>query len=235
MNLDEQEMEQLARFIGHDIRVHCDYYRKTDKTFQVAKISKLLLAMEQGTGALMGNNLDTLDSLMNNSPVSTSSTKRNNSSPIINLNSQEDHAVPEDNAPKRPKKNNKSKHDSLDHADHSSSSSSNGITEEAAADGPKKKMCKTSNEDNTATLSSDLKADVTPQKPRRLWSTEEKAAVTKHLAKFLALRRVPGKGPCILCIENEEVLKNRSWKDIKFFMHNSIISLNKKMTQCPKK
>lgn len=60
LDLSEQELEQVARFMGHDIRVHRDYYRQTDKTFQIAKISKLLFAMEQGTGTLAGKNLNTL-------------------------------------------------------------------------------------------------------------------------------------------------------------------------------
>ncbi|MEQ2233169.1 hypothetical protein ILYODFUR_019194, partial [Ilyodon furcidens] len=61
LDLGEQELEQVARFMGHDIRVHHDFYRQTDKTFQITKISKLLFAMEQGTGSLRGKNLSTLD------------------------------------------------------------------------------------------------------------------------------------------------------------------------------
>ncbi|KAL1272198.1 hypothetical protein QQF64_028060 [Cirrhinus molitorella] len=60
LDLNEQELEQVARFMGHDIRVHHDFYRQTDKTFQIAKISKLLFAMEQGTDSIRGKNLSTL-------------------------------------------------------------------------------------------------------------------------------------------------------------------------------
>lgn len=61
LDLNDQELEQVARFMGHDIRVHQDFYRQTDKTFQIAKISKLLFAMEEGTGTLRGKNLSTLE------------------------------------------------------------------------------------------------------------------------------------------------------------------------------
>ena len=54
LDLDNQELEQVARFLGHDIRAHSDYYRQTDKTFQVAKIWKLVFTMEHGAGALKG-------------------------------------------------------------------------------------------------------------------------------------------------------------------------------------
>lgn len=50
LDLNEQELEQVARFMGHDIRVHRDFYRQTDKTFQMTKISKLLFAMDQDAG-----------------------------------------------------------------------------------------------------------------------------------------------------------------------------------------
>ena len=60
LDLSEQELEQVARFMGHDIRVHRDFYRQTDKTFQIAKISKLLFALEEGTGTLKGKNLSTI-------------------------------------------------------------------------------------------------------------------------------------------------------------------------------
>ncbi|KAF7199399.1 putative LOC107374416-like protein [Nothobranchius furzeri] len=61
LDLDEQELEHVARFLGHDIRVHGDFYRQTDKTFQITKISKLLFAMEQGPGTLKRKNLGTLE------------------------------------------------------------------------------------------------------------------------------------------------------------------------------
>lgn len=61
LDLSEQELEQVATFMGHDIRVHRDFYRQTDKTFQIAKISKLLFAMEQDTGTLKGKNFDNLN------------------------------------------------------------------------------------------------------------------------------------------------------------------------------
>ncbi|KAK0146646.1 hypothetical protein N1851_014043 [Merluccius polli] len=41
-------MDQLANFLGHDIRIHREFYRLPDKTLQLAKISKVLLALESG-------------------------------------------------------------------------------------------------------------------------------------------------------------------------------------------
>ncbi len=46
MNLKNNELNQLAKFLGHDIRVHREYYRLSENTIQLAKVSKLLLSLE---------------------------------------------------------------------------------------------------------------------------------------------------------------------------------------------
>ncbi|XP_054865957.1 uncharacterized protein LOC118470098 isoform X2 [Amphiprion ocellaris] len=49
LNLKDNELDQLANFLGHDIRVHRDFYRLPEATIEMARISKLLLAMEKGS------------------------------------------------------------------------------------------------------------------------------------------------------------------------------------------
>ncbi|KAL0155304.1 hypothetical protein M9458_049567, partial [Cirrhinus mrigala] len=62
LNLKDNELDQLASFLGHDIRVHRDYYRLPDATIEIAKISKLLLAMEKGNLArFQGKSLDEIE------------------------------------------------------------------------------------------------------------------------------------------------------------------------------
>ncbi|KAI7806122.1 hypothetical protein IRJ41_000533 [Triplophysa rosa] len=59
LNLKHNELDQLADFLGHNISVHREYYRLPDATVQVAKISKLLLALEKGMlPELRGKTLD---------------------------------------------------------------------------------------------------------------------------------------------------------------------------------
>lgn len=59
MNLKDNELDQLADFLGHDIRVHREYYRLPQSTIQLAKISKLLMAMEKGSVKdIQGKTLD---------------------------------------------------------------------------------------------------------------------------------------------------------------------------------
>lgn len=59
LNLKDTEMDQLADFLGHDIRVHRKIYRLPEGTLQLAKISKVLLALEQGRmSEFKGKNLE---------------------------------------------------------------------------------------------------------------------------------------------------------------------------------
>ncbi|XP_056330556.1 uncharacterized protein LOC130242464 [Danio aesculapii] len=59
LNMTDTEMDQLANFLGHDIRIHREFYRLPEKTLQLAKISKILMALEQGRLAeFHGKNLD---------------------------------------------------------------------------------------------------------------------------------------------------------------------------------
>ena len=48
MNLQDNELDILANFLGHDVRTHRQYYRLPESTIQVAKVSKVLLKIERG-------------------------------------------------------------------------------------------------------------------------------------------------------------------------------------------
>lgn len=59
LNLTDTEMDQLANFLGHDIRIHREFCPLPEKTLQLAKISKVLMALEKGRLAeFHGKNLD---------------------------------------------------------------------------------------------------------------------------------------------------------------------------------
>jgi len=59
LSLRDNELDILADFMGHDVRVHRQYYRLPEDALQVAKVSKVLMAMERGDIAeYYGKNLD---------------------------------------------------------------------------------------------------------------------------------------------------------------------------------
>jgi hypothetical protein len=61
-NLTENELDLVAGFLGHDIRVHREYYRLPESTLQMAKVTRVLLAAEKGSyGQFKGKSLDEIE------------------------------------------------------------------------------------------------------------------------------------------------------------------------------
>ena len=62
MNLKHNELDQLAAFMGHDVRIHREFYRLPHDVTQTAKVAKILISMERGSiGQLRGKTLDEID------------------------------------------------------------------------------------------------------------------------------------------------------------------------------
>ncbi|XP_045915514.1 uncharacterized protein LOC123977076 [Micropterus dolomieu] len=62
LNLENDELNHLAKLLGHDIRADRDYYRLPEAAVDLAKIAKLLLAMEKGSlERFKGNSLEEIE------------------------------------------------------------------------------------------------------------------------------------------------------------------------------
>jgi hypothetical protein len=62
LDLNENEMGWLARHMGHDINIHREYYRLQESTIELAKISKLLTAVDKGDlREFQGKSIDDLE------------------------------------------------------------------------------------------------------------------------------------------------------------------------------
>ncbi|KAJ8929584.1 hypothetical protein NQ314_017691 [Rhamnusium bicolor] len=51
MSFENDELYQVAKFMGHTEKTHMEYYRLTESTYQTAKVAKILLLLESGRGA----------------------------------------------------------------------------------------------------------------------------------------------------------------------------------------
>jgi hypothetical protein len=59
---NERNVQEVARHMGHELAVHRKFYRLQDDVIELAKISKLLLAVESGQAHhFKGMSLDDLD------------------------------------------------------------------------------------------------------------------------------------------------------------------------------
>lgn len=65
MNLSENEMDVIAKFMGHDIRIPRINYRLLDQALQLGKVTRVLLALEVGkVKDLSGQNLINVNDLL---------------------------------------------------------------------------------------------------------------------------------------------------------------------------
>lgn len=63
---------------------------------------------------------------------------------------------------------------------------------------------------------------------RRPWTAEETGAIKKHLGVYLRTDKVPKKEVCEMAIEAEpEVLQERTWFDVKHYVHDTNKTKNK--------
>lgn len=70
--MKENDVQEVARHMGHELAVHRKFYRLQDDVIELAKISKLLLAVENGQAHhFKGMSLDDLDLKGTESGVTT--------------------------------------------------------------------------------------------------------------------------------------------------------------------
>ncbi|KAJ8956206.1 hypothetical protein NQ317_000501 [Molorchus minor] len=61
-NMTENQYDWLARHLGHDIRVHRDFYRMHESAIELTKVSRLLLAVDKGeVNKFAGRNLEDIE------------------------------------------------------------------------------------------------------------------------------------------------------------------------------
>ncbi|XP_041967745.1 uncharacterized protein LOC121724899 isoform X5 [Alosa sapidissima] len=192
MNLKDNELDQLADFLGHDIRVHREYYRLPQSTIQLAKISKLLMAMEKGSvkdiqGKSLdeiGDDIDKMDTgsqqlpnvstLQDNEEMLTSGTF---GSPHLSETAAQD-----------------------DHGNSASVTSGSPHLPDSVTQG----FCVSSR-----------------RCTKRPWSEEEIQAVMKHLRPFVENGVTATSGQCLECKEKEHpILETRSIQNIRDFVRN---------------
>lgn len=63
---------------------------------------------------------------------------------------------------------------------------------------------------------------------RLTWSLQEIEAVERHLVKYILTETIPGADAIRKCMDEETILKNRTWKNVKDFVRNRIVSIQRK-------
>ncbi|XP_055006638.1 uncharacterized protein LOC129408046 [Boleophthalmus pectinirostris] len=225
LNLSNTELDQLADFLGHDVRVHRQFYRLPEGTLQLAKISKVLMALEQGRMAeFKGKGLDDITIDPEDTVMADSDTESQED--VVTISQGEDELGAE----------------VLDEI-YTSQETKKAKCEEAVVTPSQGMEVEIEMSDESDTTSQPVKTSKgawsrkgsqTKSKgvKRRMWDKQEVQAVERHLSQFISSCRVPGKSDCEKCVQLEkDVLKHRDWRTVKSYVMNRITTLKRKV--CP--
>ncbi|XP_056118254.1 uncharacterized protein LOC130095524 [Rhinichthys klamathensis goyatoka] len=204
LNMTDTEMDQLANFLGHDIRIHREFYRLPEKTLQLAKISKVLMALEQGRLAeFHGKNLDEIGIAPDEKVIDCD---------------EEDGSIQEGHCSST--------------VDEPSSEVALPPTERNDMPPPPKRRRPPSDEEMPSGASAVRPSSKGKSTQKTPWQQTEVQAVERHMQRFITSLTVPAKSDCEKCLKAEPgALKNRDWKTVKFYIYNRITAYKKKF-QC---
>ncbi|XP_028296545.1 uncharacterized protein LOC114461667 isoform X3 [Gouania willdenowi] len=204
LNLNDSEQDLFADFLGHDIRVHRKFYRLPEGTLQLAKISKVLMACEQGRLAdFKGKGLDQISI----TPHDGSHVIEESSG----MSSEDD--VKADSTGGTSMTQNQEEHHNLQLDDEQRVEGKTTVTE----------IKKVAVEQELVVDSCSSKA--TNKTTKIKWSLDEVQAVERSLLTHIRTGRTPGKVDCERCIAAADgALSARDWRAVKFYVRNRIVS-----------
>lgn len=86
-------------------------------------------------------------------------------------------------------------------------------------------------DDNASKVRSTTSSSNVPQKTtkRKAWSTDERDAIMKHFSGLILRNKLPGKTEIESVMVKEKSLHSRSWRNIKDFCRNCIVSKSRKL------
>ncbi|XP_056001324.1 uncharacterized protein LOC125677270 [Ostrea edulis] len=218
LNLEKSDIEIMAGFLGHDIRVHTSFYRLPSDTLQIARMGTILTAFDNGEiSRYSGKSLDQIACEEGEEDMSSSGEESD-----------------EDNC-------HRGKMRKLNPPKEAAESESDSEEDNENAHGMAKK--EREHGKNTKTGSSKKPGSddqYMKGKPKRVpntrhqWTQDEKAALLRKFKKPISLGKTPGQLDCLNAIRQETCLAKFTWKQIKFAVKNIITSERrqvKKMTK----
>ena len=243
LNLKDHELDVLADFLGHDVRVHRHFYRLPEDTIQLAKVSKLLIELESGNIAKhKGKTLDEIQ-IQEDEEIEVEANVgcENTGNQDNETDTSADTSAFPDDGMKRPtprgKKRVLQRH--LDAEDKDAEQPPrqkkkcvrqaqrwSGTEDEDVERPPRQKKKRVRQVQRwSGTEDEDVERPVCQKRKtciHKRWSDPEKQAVERQLGKFLRERKLPGKADCESAKKKEPCLRNRPWEQLKYFIKNNI-------------
>ena len=200
--ISDLEQDQLATFLGHDIRVHRHIYRLPQEILQKAKVAKILMEVNQGLDV----HSHIIDDDLHNAEV--------------NFDDEDEDVVPQDMLSEQPsvQKQRKRKNPVPLHDEEQNDE----CTEQSSVKNQRKRK-------RPIPLHDEENDDmhIEPLKKRRLlkrqgWTEEEKASILRRFRANFVTQKIPGKNDCQEAILDEPALRQRRWESVRQFVRNAI-------------
>nr|XP_057918564.1 uncharacterized protein LOC131109977 [Doryrhamphus excisus]XP_057918565.1 uncharacterized protein LOC131109977 [Doryrhamphus excisus]XP_057918566.1 uncharacterized protein LOC131109977 [Doryrhamphus excisus]XP_057920422.1 uncharacterized protein LOC131115987 isoform X1 [Doryrhamphus excisus]XP_057920423.1 uncharacterized protein LOC131115987 isoform X1 [Doryrhamphus excisus] len=247
LNLKNHELDQVADFLGHDIRVHREYYRLPEATTQLAKISKLLLAMEKGSITnLQGKTLeeieieDNLDFTASEASEESEADGEDQPSDPQTDMGQERAVLPVNNPSAASDdfrddsallKTSSGQERTVQPVDNPSAASDGDTALEGTSkeDNGKKKSSRKKKRHEQSAITKNAGVDDPRRKIKHPWSPAEVAAVMRHFKDHINNGKLVTMIQCQQCKTAEHhVLADRTLQNIRDFVRNRGITLKRK-------
>nr|XP_022296593.1 uncharacterized protein LOC111106273 isoform X2 [Crassostrea virginica] len=221
LNLEKNDIEIMAGFLGHDIRVHRSFYRLPSDTLQIARMGTILTAFDNGEiSKYSGMSLDEIAC----EDIKLGSEEGNNE--VVDNSGEESD---EDNSDRGRKRKWKPPKETVE----SGSDSSGEVEANESAHDMFEEEKEHRKDTNTGSLSEGAPGKYGQNmkgKPKRVsttrhqWTEDEKAALRKEFKQTISLGKTPGHLECLNAIRKEACLAKFSWKQVKFAVKNLITS-----------
>ncbi|XP_070212811.1 uncharacterized protein [Littorina saxatilis] len=195
LNLSEHELEQVCGFLGHNILVHREYYRLPSDTYQLAKVSRLLMAAETGEiSKFQGKSLSDIH--------------LNKDLEFQDSEIEEEEEVEIDDL--MPAHTTSTSHSVAEEGNSSTASSHELPTVSSSCQNEKRALHK--------------KREQKPWRhgQKDFLSPDQNKAICTHFSSFIDSFRVPAKADCDNILAKEPLLQAKSWLKIKCTVRNAI-------------
>lgn len=197
VNLKDNELDIVANFLGHDIRVHREFYRLPNSSLQLAKVGKMITSKEKGI--VLSSNFNIEDDCYLSEEENGNLEEEEIEQKVDKEcapNIEKDESLNEENRPILERNRKKDK------------------DEDTNKSGQNKGKRKGFVEDNAIPTK---KRSLQKQKQIRVpWSTRELQILLKYFQNYKNVQFLPHKKDFLKCMdENQSLFSSRTWQNLK--------------------
>ncbi len=238
LEISNLEQDQLADFLGHDIRIHRSFYRLPQEVLQKAKVAKLLLALNRRQLSLLEKILEgEMEDQIEDAELEFDDENNANKS---GKKAEQREKRAEKKRPKREESEreemNASKKTRLEE-DERGEEAIKMMEREEAIDMMEREEDERGEEarERQVQTSSDDELEYCPPRKktstRRNWTKVEDTAIKRFFRLNLITGKLPGLQQCQEALCTEPVFKGRTWRNLKDKVRNTIDKTKPKLTR----